>query len=278
MPTGLDRGARRALLRPIDDADVGHAVLVEALFDREAYGDVSDYLAAVAEVWGQAAAYVIDGAGLGAARRADSTAFLLTIPEPDFLTALEAGIQYASDDPFVEVALVDRINAICAKRGVPYRVEGSVRKPRFTWTGDAVVNEQVMAPALSALDDPRFARGPSVEFASARAELRAVTPQARKQAVAEACNAVESAMKVLLDERQIGRPRPENAQNLFDALSAVGAIPKEAAEIVLGASRFGNRKGRHGAGPVAHDVAPGEAEAVVSSAATALTFLASRLP
>jgi hypothetical protein len=55
-------------------------------------------------------------------------------------------------------------------------------------------------------------------------------------------------------------------------------MPKEAEEIVLGASRFGNRKGRHGAGPVAHDVTASEAEAVVSSAATALTFLAARLP
>jgi hypothetical protein len=135
-----------------------------------------------------------------------------------------------------------------------------------------------MAPALSALDDPRFANGPGVEFASARDELRAATPQARKQAVAEACNSVESAMKVLLDERQIGTPTPQNAQNLFNALSAAGAVPKESEEMVLGASRFGNRKGRHGAGPVAHDVAPSEAEAVVGSAATALTFLASRLP
>lgn len=65
-----------------------------------------------------------------------------------------------------------------------------------------------------------------MEFASARDELRAATPRARKQAVAEACNAVESAMKVLLDERQIGRPKPENAQNLFNALSAKGAVPK----------------------------------------------------
>jgi hypothetical protein len=282
MPTGLDRGARQGLLRLLIKAGLTDAALVQGLIERGAYGDLSDYLAAVAEVWGQPTADRIyrdarAGSDSYMLPRVDPTAVLLAMPEPDFLTALEAGVAQV-EDPFEELGLVNRLNAVCTRRGVPYRMEGSVRNPRFTWTGDVVVNEQVMAPALSVLDDPRFAKGPGVEFGAARAELRAATPQARKQAVAEACNAVESAMKVLLDERQIGRPKPENAQNLFNALSAAGAIPKEAEEIVLAASRFGNRKGRHGAGPVAHDVAASEAEAVVSSAATAVTFLATRLP
>ena len=85
-------------------------------------------------------------------------------------------------------------------------------------------------------------------------------------------------MVVLLDERGIPRPQPETAQRLFNALSGAGALPQAGQEIVLAASRFGNRHGRHGGGPVAHDVGKVEAQAVVSTAATALTFIAARLP
>lgn len=276
---------RKVLLRALTSGGADHAAIVRSFFEREAYGDWEDYSAAVVEVWGDRHAAAIQAAmrsefaehRIHAPGVIEPTAFLLSIPEPDFLTAVEAGVT-AVTNPLVSGGLPQRLNDLCVQRGLPYRVEGVGPWTRFIWTGDAVVSEQVIAPALSALDDPRLALGPRVEFDAARAELRAATPQARKQAVAEACNAVESAMKVLLDERQIGRPSRANAQNLFNALSGAGAVPNEAAEIVLGASRFGNRKGRHGAGPVAHDVTPGEAEAVVSSAATALTFLATRLP
>jgi hypothetical protein len=47
MLTGLDRGARQALLRALANADVEPAKLVGAVLDRGAYGDTDDYLSAV---------------------------------------------------------------------------------------------------------------------------------------------------------------------------------------------------------------------------------------
>lgn len=140
------------------------------------------------------------------------------------------------------------------------------------------VIQEVLSAGLAALDDPRFATGPRIEFEAARQALREGTPAALRRAVAESCNTVESAMKVLLDSHSVARPARENAQDLFNALRDAGLVPREAEEVVLSAPRFGNRKGRHGAGPVPHDVTEEEAEAVVGAAANAATFLARRLP
>src|SRR5262249_2082179 len=108
--------------------------------------------------------------------------------------------------------------------------------------------------------------------------LRAGSPDTLKQAVAEACNAVESAMKIVLDENKAPRPGRENAQDLFVALVSENLLCKETEEIVLAAARFGNRRGRHGAGAIAHSVSPEEAQAVVVAAATAIVLIVSELP
>ncbi|MGH2947585.1 MAG: hypothetical protein ACRDPC_15275 [Solirubrobacteraceae bacterium] len=137
---------------------------MNALFDRGAYGDLSDYLAAVAEVWGRGAASAITKAMEDeryveyVVPRVEPMPFLLSIPEPDFLTAVEAGLPFVAN-PHPLAGLPTRLSAICAQRGLPYRMEGVGRTAHFVWIGDAVVNEQVIAPALSALADPRFARG-----------------------------------------------------------------------------------------------------------------------
>jgi hypothetical protein len=295
--TGLDEGARKALLRLLLEGGLEHGHIAAAFLGAETYGDLDDYLRAVADVWGQDAAQRITTAiGVLTAQLTDETrlldqgrarqeatvaatpiALLLSMPEPDFLTAIESSLPHLTD-AFRKASLAGALNKVLERRGAPYRAEGVGAMTRIVWTGDAAVEEQVLRPAMSALDDPRLANGPKVEFDRARDELRAGDPGARKQAVAEACNAVESAMKVLLDEYGVTRPKPETAQKLFETLRDAGHVSAELQEVLLSAARFGNKKGRHGAGPVAHDVSTSEAEAVVSAAATAITFLASRLP
>jgi hypothetical protein len=175
-------------------------------------------------------------------------------------------------------ALPDYLNRICERRGIPYSVEGTGGRITFVWAGAPIVYEQAIGPAVGVLADPRLVEGPGREFRLAREELRAGTPDTLKQAVAEACNAVESAMKVVLDENEVSRPDRENAQDLFAALVSGGQLSKETEEIVLAAARFGNRRGRHGAGAVAHSVSSEEAQAVVAAAATAIVLVASELP
>ncbi len=62
---------------------------------------------------------------------------------------------------------------------------------------------------------------------------------------------------------------------LFPPAVDSGGVPVE--QILAAPGRFGNRRGRHGS-HVPHDVEPDEAEAVVASAAVALTLIARRLP
>ena len=146
--------------------------------ESESYGDLSDYLDGVTEVWGASVRADIERevsirtsqltdesdldferARQGAARKGTPLGVLLKMPETDFLTATEAAAR-VMQDPFVVSALVGSVNKILVRRGAPYRAEGVGRGMRLTWTGDAVVEEQVLRPALAALDDPRVARGP----------------------------------------------------------------------------------------------------------------------
>jgi hypothetical protein len=94
-------------------------------------------------------------------------AFLNTLPEPDFLTSIEVGhgliVDTGARDNFAENA-----TRVCQRRGVPYRMQGDVVSVQFVWTGDAIVQEVALQPALTALADPRLAPGPGQEFATAR--------------------------------------------------------------------------------------------------------------
>ena len=142
---------------------------------------------------------------------------------------------------------------------------------RFVWTGDAVVEREALRPALSALADPRLAPGPGQEFATARRGLREGTPAALNRSVAEACNAVESALKVLLTEHRQPIPTGHDLDALLGACQAAELVPPAAEEILAGPARFANRRG-------GHDLERDEAEAAMAAAAVAISFIAGRLP
>lgn len=151
--------------------------------------------------------------------------------------------------------------------------------------GDPVTETQVLAPALSALDDPRLSGAPQEEFTAARAAMREGKPHAYQHAVAMACNAVESGLRVLLAQHDQPIPTKPELGQLLKACRSAHLFPKATngkgvpVEHLLGApGRFGNERGRHGAGEEPHDVQPDEAEAVVAAAAVALTLIARRLP
>ena len=50
--TGLDDGARKALLRVVISYALNYENVVGAVLSKEAYGDLADYLAAIRHVWG----------------------------------------------------------------------------------------------------------------------------------------------------------------------------------------------------------------------------------
>lgn len=294
--SGLNRAARSALIRALDDAGAHHGSIITRFLRSEAYADLADYRDAVAASWGEQVAedmigeienlveqradhYALDSEGERnrAFGQYASLGLLLAMPEGDFLTALEIGATLATDVNEV-AAMPQYLNRICQQRGIPYTVEGTGGEIVFSWHGDGVVNEEAVEPALGVLDDPRLAAGARKEFAQARKELRAGMAETLKQSVAESCNAVESTMKVLIEAHGLALPERQNAQDLFNALVASGLVAKEAEEIALGAARFGNRRGRHGGGAVAHAVSDAEAQAVLAAAATAIALLAARLP
>jgi len=80
-------------------------------------------------------------------------------------------------------------------------------------------------------------------------------------------------MRVLLDERGVAYGAEDTASRLFDHLAAGDPpiVPRFMERVVLSPSTPRNRRGGHGAGAIAHDVPPEMAEAVVVSAAVAIS-------
>jgi len=294
--TGLDPGARQLIVRVVEDivqsrrGQMPTPELIVSCYFSDRFGGIHDYLAAVESVWGGQTRFVLARAVEEAhaetrfgpnsltvmnpdllANTVAAATLLAQMPEPDFRMAIEVTLRYLRG---LEQA-AERLTAICQSRGAPWRidpVEG------FIWVGDSVIEREVIQPALTILNDPRFVAGVRVEFDQALAELKIGTPQTRKQALAEASNAVESAMKVVLIEHGIGHAPGDAAQKLFESLRDKGLVASSDECLIVAVPRARNKRGGHGGGPVAHDVGQAEAEAFIAAAATAIVFLGKLLP
>jgi hypothetical protein len=275
--TGLDPAARKLSLQIVDQAP--SAILSVFFIDR--FAGYADYYAAVSEVWGADRARSCERAVSTAAaevsnplvvstrdaareRETRARALLEHMPEPDFRTAVADTLRI---EPKPGAAA--RITELCRRRGAPWAFrEGH----GFEWVGDEEIERTAVLPALSAVSDPRFAGGVKSDFESARAELALGTPKALSQSVHQSGCAIESAMKVVLNERQIAYDAKDTAQRLFEHLVQNGIVTRDMERLVLGAATPRNKKGGHGAGATPHQVAPEDAEAVLGSAAVAIAY------
>lgn len=169
---------------------------------------------------------------------------------------------------------VERITSICKRRGIPWEFTTS---DGFTWIGDAEVEELATRPALSAIQDRRFA-GVKNHFDAARSELSLGTPTALRQSVHESACAVEGAMKVVLVQRGVQHDEKDTAFKLFDHLVNAEIVPRFMEYCVLAAASPRNKRGGHGAGEAPHDVPQEIAEGVIAAAAVAISYLCKLLP
>jgi hypothetical protein len=292
--TGLDKGARQLMLHVVAEigdqrrSSVPTPEFVIWRYFHNRYGSWADYMDAVEAVWGDAIRFqlvqetesaraeaefgpVISTRAGARGQTAASLVLLLGMPEPDFRMAIEVTLRYlqALED------FAERISEICRNRGIPWRLDP---KTGFEWTGDDVIEQEVLAPALTILNDSRLASGAGKEFAQARAELKLGTPEARKQVLVEAACAVESTMKVLLQQRNVSFEPRDTAQKLFEHLRDNAIIVSDTERLILACATPRNKRAGHGAGAVAHEVQQHEAEAFVAAAATAIAFLGKLLP
>jgi hypothetical protein len=279
--TGMDVGARKLVLKVV--ANVADPSLTLYYLFAGRFGDIDDYVDAVEEVWGHAVAQELrDTAGRASedaiarflvltpsgGQRVEievATQLLLHMPEPDFR---QAAWKTARGTLRAE-ALAPHLTEVCRNRGIPWEFDS---EEGFRWIGDHEVETHAVRPALSAVEDPRFAGGVKSEFDSARSELGLGTPTALKQAVFEAGSAVESAMKVLLGNRDLEYGERDTASPLFDRLVDGGIVPRLMEKLVLSAATARNKRAGHGAGAIPHDVPPEMAEAVVASASVAISY------
>jgi len=203
------------------------------------------------------------------------------VPTPLFLDALEHAIELVGDTPagqsqyggYVSVA-TSHINNLFAKRGIHYRFN---EEGKAEWHGDAGTYAQVIAPALTALEDPALA-GCRSEFFDALDNLRRRTPKELEDAVEEAAKAVESAMKVVLSEHGISLSGRETAEPLWTLLRDNNIVPTPTKDAILATSRLRNPMGGHGTGSEPREIPHGVPELAVQSAASAIIYLAGFMP
>ena len=205
---------------------------------------------------------------------------LRTVPTDLFLTALECVAQAVRRRDLAEApasltvgVFVGEVNRIFDLRGVDFRVSDD---GWADWHGDKGAYQIVIEPALAVLSDARL-QGARSEFEAALSHLRVGTDKEREDAIEEAAKSVESAMKVVLADRNVSVSATPTAKPLFDALKNAGLVPQYSEYSVLGASHIRNKIAGHGVGSSPRVIDGDEAALCVRAAANALVFLAALL-
>jgi hypothetical protein len=140
-----------------------------------------------------------------------------------------------------------------------------------------VVIRAITEPALQVLADPRLA-GAISEYGDALAGLRAGKQKDLEDAIEESAKAVESTMKVLIDQSNLARTGKETADPLIRILIAGNVIPSHADQMLFAAARIRNAAGGHGTGPAPRQTPEDLAVACVAAAGVAITYLGGKLP
>jgi len=135
-----------------------------------------------------------------------------------------------------------------------------------------------LAPAFAALADRRLA-GVRAEFEDAVAKLGAGGPKDLEDAIEESRKAVEGTMKVLIDlDPRVQLLRRQMIDDLIRTLVDGGVVESETRPLLEGVSRVANSLASHSAAGEVRNTPRDLAAATVSAAATAIAFLAARLP
>lgn len=209
---------------------------------------------------------------------------LLTLPDPEFLTAIEHTVaEYAPRSKTARLsceALVRYVDAAMQAHAVPFAANRDGRT--FRWIGDPVLHGEAIEPALRALQDRRLAVAQG-EFGDALVKRRAGRASDMRDAVHEAANATESVMEVLHSVHKISAPNKKAASALFNSLASPTAtsdgalLPGHIQHLVLAAAEIRNEEGGHGQGTVASAPSPAMVDATMGAAASAITVLATYL-
>jgi hypothetical protein len=292
----IPSGVRRALLDWFGEHDVEPREIWRLLNREVGWGSPQDVVDDVAERFGSEAAERVSIALKEEAkiRRPVSwdhmprytSSGLDTVPAALFLDALEIGVGLSAKEykswsdgtvdyiEFFKDAAIEEINRLFAVRGIEYRFG---EDGKAMWHGDEGAYREVIAPALAALADVRF-KGAQQEFGDALVALRQGTRVGHKNAIRDASNAVESAMKSLLDEHGVPRTGQEAAQQLSALLLSAEIVAANTQDTICAAPRLRNKYGGHGPNPKPTAVPIGIPDLTVQAAATALTYLSRLFP
>lgn len=136
---------------------------------------------------------------------------------------------------------------------------------------DPHIDEEVLKPALAMLAQPRLARV-AQDFAAATSGLAAGTPESNERAIAEASNAVEGMLAVIMDERGV-TAHGDATHARFKALCGAGILPAYQEALVCAPSRIRNKTASHSRESTPRDADDNVARSSVQAAAVALLFL-----
>ncbi len=293
----IPAGVRSAVRSWFSERHVNADDVRRRWFQRLGYGSVDDVLDDVRDRWDDLTSAVMrsdleedafvaqlyDGA-----KKRDAATLIsyLHVPTPLYLDYVEHAItSYVDDRRFVDVnyamyvedpmiAPVAYLNELFATRRIGYRFD---ENGRAEWHGDEGSYFEVIRPALDALDDARL-EGCRQEFEAALGHLRKGTPKDREDVIEEAGKAAESAMKVVLDARNVIRTGKENAEKLWQMMRDDGIVETPTHHAIVSTAALRNEWGGHGQGGEVRQIPAGIPELAVRAAAAAIAYLASLLP
>jgi hypothetical protein len=248
----IPSGVRYAIASWFAERNIEPEDVRRRFFQKHGYGIINDVGHDVRDRWGE------DALGLfyrdlradprGKQRGHDEANALspFHVPAPLYLDYLEEAIEMFGDIPVedgfgiptvgVIVEPVHYLNDLFAARRIAYRFD---ENGRAQWHGDEGTYSEVVRPALDALDDARLA-GCREEFEAALGHLRAGTAKDREDAIEEAGKAVESAMKVVIDNRGLARPSRKGAESLWQAFRDGDVIETPTHHAILATAQLRN--------------------------------------
>lgn len=194
----------------------------------------------------------------------DLTALGLIVAEEisNRLSSGDIGLLNVRVSPF---EAVKGVNRFLREANVRYQFEGY----RWVDVSSGYVHEQVIRPALDALDRPGFA-GALEEFKAALDRLR---EGKTKDAATEATKALESTVKCICVARGWNYPLNANAKQLFDVIAGNGLVPTWVENGFIAAATIRNKRSAHGQGKDPQPLAPHLAELAVNLAASHIVAL-----
>lgn len=167
----------------------------------------------------------------------------------------------------------DELNQVLRGAGARYTIGAEYAT---TSTEDNLLREEVLKPALAALEHPALSKV-DADLQSGLQALRRGDRPGHETAILQAAAAVEGALAVLVSARRLQVKR-QGAVHYFEALKDAGVVANHFRSLIMAPAEIRNKEAGHSSQVTPRSADADSARAAIYSACVAIAYLSSKLP